>query len=293
MKLAVGFGSLLLVLVVVGGLSYYSLRRVVELSTEAAQKASAAIILRNIESRINDQKAEVRGFLLDSSRQEELERYANNGRILADDLSKLEPLILTEKGKQMLAQLREGSNGYSREMERVIELRRAGKAKEAIDLLYQPQTVALRDQTARAVTALIERAAEIEASTRQEQITAESRAVTLLLIFVIVGLALGFAMAAYIARNITSRVSQMVGMIQAIADNDLSRADIQIRNRDEIGTAGTLLNAMKNNLREIMQSIAGTAEHVASASEEISASERRHRSRARRRTGARLRRGRR
>ena len=71
MKLAVGFGSLLLVLVVIGGLSYYSLRRVVELSTEAAQKASAAIILRNIESRINDQKAEVRGFLLDSSRQEE------------------------------------------------------------------------------------------------------------------------------------------------------------------------------------------------------------------------------
>ena len=174
MKLAVGFGSLLLVMVVIGGLSYYSLRRVVELSTKAAQKASAAFILRNIESRINDQKAEVRGFLLDNSCQEELERYANNGRILADDFSKLESLILTEKGKQMLAQLREGSNGYNKEMERGIELRRAGKAKEVIDLLYQPQTVALRDQTARAVTALVERAEEIEASTRKEQMAAES-----------------------------------------------------------------------------------------------------------------------
>ena len=41
---------------------------------------------------------------------------------------------------------------------------------------------------------------------------------------------------------------------------------------DEIGAATTALNRMKNNLGEVIQSIAGTAEHVASASEEISSS---------------------
>jgi len=49
-------------------------------------------------------------------------------------------------------------------------------------------------------------------------------------------------------------------------------ADIDISSEDELGQAGTALNRMKNNLREIIQSIAGTAEHVASASEEISSS---------------------
>jgi len=272
MKLGVGFGTLLLILVVVGVVSYASLQKTVELSIMAGDKDRAVIILRTIEARINDQKAEVRGFLLDDSRQEELDRYANNTRILADNLSQLESLILTDKGKQMLAQIREGSEGYGRAMAQVIELQRSGKPKEAVQLLYQPQTVALRDQTAKAVTALIERGEELAASTRQDQKAAESRAVTLLLAFVIAGLIVGFAMTLYIARNITGRVSQMVAMIEAIAGDDLSREDMLIRNRDEIGTAGTLLNSMKNNLKAIVQSIAATAEHVASASEEISAS---------------------
>jgi methyl-accepting chemotaxis protein len=271
MKLGVGFGTLLLILVVVGVVSYASLQKTVELSIMAGDKDRAVIILRTIEARINDQKAEVRGFL-DDSRQEELDRYANNTRILADNLSQLESLILTDKGKQMLAQIREGSEGYGRAMAQVIELQRLGKPKEAVQLLYQAQTVALRDQTAKAVTALIERGEELAASTRQDQKAAESRAVTLLLAFVIAGLIVGFAMTLYIARNITGRVSQMVAMIEAIAGDDLSREDMLIRNRDEIGTAGTLLNSMKNNLKAIVQSIAATAEHVASASEEISAS---------------------
>jgi methyl-accepting chemotaxis protein len=48
--------------------------------------------------------------------------------------------------------------------------------------------------------------------------------------------------------------------------------DIAIASQDEIGSAGKALNQMKNNLREMIQSIASTAEHVASASEEISSS---------------------
>jgi len=272
MKLGVGFGTLLLILVVVGVVSYASLQKVVELSGTAGDKDRAVIILRTIEARINDQKAEVRGFLLDDSRQEELERYANNSRILAENFSQLESLILTDKGKQMLAQVREGSEAYRRAMGQVIELQRSGKPKEAVQLLYQPQTVALRDQMAKALVALIERGEELAASTRQDEEAAESRAVTLLLAFVIAGLIVGFAMNVYIARNITGRVSQMVDMIEAIAGDDLSREDMQIRNRDEIGTAGSLLNSMKNNLKAIVQSIATTAEHVASASEEIAAS---------------------
>ncbi len=272
MKLGVGFGTLLLILVVVGVVSYASLQKAVELSATAGDKDRAVIVLRTIEARINDQKAEVSGFLLDDSRQEEMDRYANNARILAANLSQLELLILTDKGKQMLAQIREGSEGYGRAMAHVIELQRSGKPKEAVQLLYQPQTVALRDQTAKAVAALVERGEQLAASTRQDQKAAESRAVTLLLAFVIAGLIVGFAMTLYIARNITGRVSQMVAMIEAIAGDDLSREDMQIRNRDEIGTAGTLLNSMKNNLKAIVQSIAATAERVASASEEISAS---------------------
>ncbi len=271
MKLAVGFGSLLLILVVVGALGYSALHRVADLSESASDKAHALAILENIDSRINDQRAALRGFLLDAS-QEELERYTDDNRVIAEDFVKLEPLVVTAKGKQMLAQLREGLDRYHGQIDRTIELQHAGRNGEAVALLYDPKVAAIRQQVSEGLASLIARSVELEKSSRQEQAAARARSALLLLAFVIAGLIVGLAMTVYIARNITGRVSQMVAMIEAIAGDDLSREDMQIRNRDEIGTAGTLLNSMKNNLKTIVQSIASTAEHVASASEEISAS---------------------
>ena len=64
----------------------------------------------------------------------------------------------------------------------------------------------------------------------------------------------------------------MLSLIQEIAGNNLAVNDLEIVTQDEIGQAGIALNKMKNNLSEIIQSIAATAEHVASASEELSSS---------------------
>jgi methyl-accepting chemotaxis protein len=73
-----------------------------------------------------------------------------------------------------------------------------------------------------------------------------------------------------IARSITGGVGRMVALIQEIAANNLAIEDMQVASQDEIGKAALALNAMKNNMREMIQSIAVTAEQVASASEEMS-----------------------
>jgi methyl-accepting chemotaxis protein len=269
MKLAVGFGGPLLILMATGVVSYFSLQRLDELSADATEKARAAVVMRNIESRINDQKAEVRGYLLDSGRQEELEQYSNNNRLLADSFAKLDSYVRTEKGRRILVQLREGSDGYHRVLDRILELQRAGKTQEASSLMYEPETVALHNQAAKALSDLLARSEELAGAARREQEAMESRAMALILGFVIVGLVVGFGMAAGFARNITGRVSQIVGTIQAIAEGNLSLEDMQIKNHDEVGRAGILLNQMKNDLRGMIRSIVGAAEHVASASEEI------------------------
>jgi methyl-accepting chemotaxis protein len=74
-----------------------------------------------------------------------------------------------------------------------------------------------------------------------------------------------------IARSIGKGVASMVAMIEQLAGNNLAIDDMQITSQDEIGRASIALNGMKNNLREMIKSIAATAEHVASASEELSA----------------------
>src|SRR5258708_19139317 len=81
----------------------------------------------------------------------------------------------------------------------------------------------------------------------------------------------GLAMDTTMGRVISNARSRMLTQMQEIAANNLSIDDIQVDSDDEIGQASLALNTMKNNLRDVIQTIASTAERVASASEEISA----------------------
>jgi methyl-accepting chemotaxis protein len=83
----------------------------------------------------------------------------------------------------------------------------------------------------------------------------------------------GVAVVFFVVRRVVVKpVVASAQLAEEIAANNLAVADIEITSEDELGQAGVALNRMKNNLREVIQTIASTAEHVASASEEISAS---------------------
>jgi methyl-accepting chemotaxis protein len=73
-------------------------------------------------------------------------------------------------------------------------------------------------------------------------------------------------------RSITQGMARMLGMIREIAANNLTQDDIVVHTTDEVGQAESALNGMKNNLRELINSIAATAEQVASATQQMSAS---------------------
>ena len=70
---------------------------------------------------------------------------------------------------------------------------------------------------------------------------------------------------------VTRPLSAAVDLANNIAGNNLAMADLPVESEDEIGSATTALNTMKNNLRATVQAIAEASEHVASASEELNA----------------------
>jgi len=269
MKLAAGFAVPVMLLLLIGGIAYSSLKKTVDLSAEVAKKDRSVDVFLNIQNRLISQKADVRGYLLDG-RQDQLDAYAEDGRQLASNLAEAQTYVLSEKGKQMLAQFRDAMDRYHQIVDRGIELHRAGKAKEYLQLMNAPETAAARDAMATILGGLTKRGVELADVARKEQDETKARATLILLAVVIVGAIAGVATAIYIARSITVRVAHMMEMIQAISANDLSQEDLVVRNRDEIGTCVGLLNDMKNNLRGVVHSIAGTAQNVASASEELS-----------------------
>jgi methyl-accepting chemotaxis protein len=83
---------------------------------------------------------------------------------------------------------------------------------------------------------------------------------------------IGIFVAVFLSRSISGATQAVLVQAEAIAAGDLTKDDLTVRTQDELGDLTTAINKMKNNLRELIQSIAGTAEHVASASEELSSS---------------------
>ena len=75
-----------------------------------------------------------------------------------------------------------------------------------------------------------------------------------------------FAIRKFVIKPITSCAQ----FAEKIANKDLALQDLTITSEDEVGKAMLALNTMKNTLREMVQSIAGTALNVSKASEQVS-----------------------
>ncbi len=270
-KLASGFGVVLLILAGMGTASYLVIHKLGKLSAAADTKGHEAYLIRSIQAVINERGVQLRSFLL-SGNNDHMSKYQESNRELAEDFAQLEPLLTTELGKKLFAQCRQAADAYDRSAQRVAHLKRAGNESAATALLLGAEMSQTHAEMENTVAAFAELCEKLKASAREEQARTESTAMILIPVLGITGLGIGLAVAGVIARGIARAAADMVAMIQGVAANDLAIEDMAITSEDEIGRAGIALNQMKNGLKDLIQSIARTAEHVASASEEISSS---------------------
>ena len=271
MKLGVGFGVLLATLITMGVVSYFSVRKLGELSATAEATGEKQLLAAQAGSLFNDEKNLVRGFLLTGSEQQR-SRFQETTRKLTETLGTAEKLLSTDEGRRMHGKMRHAMEQYNSFAQGALELRSAGKTKEAVDLIFGPEATAARAEAEQSVSDFIDFDGKLRAAARSQQTASQASTVVWIVGLAVAGLVVGFLVAILIARSISGAVGRMVAVIQEIAANNLAIEDMEVTSQDELGQAASSLNSMKNNLRTIMQSIAGTAEHVASASEEISAS---------------------
>jgi methyl-accepting chemotaxis protein len=76
----------------------------------------------------------------------------------------------------------------------------------------------------------------------------------------------------FVAQSIAIRpIRACADFAARIANKDLRVDDMRVQSADEVGSAATALNTMKNSLHDVVQKISATAQHVASASQQLSA----------------------
>ena len=114
----------------------------------------------------------------------------------------------------------------------------------------------------------------VKASTASLVQAANSNSIALFLTSFCTLLAAAAVLFWLVRKLITRPLSSAVNLADEIAGNNLAMADLPVLSQDEIGEATAALNAMKNNLRTLVQAIAETADQVAASSEELSATSR-------------------
>jgi methyl-accepting chemotaxis protein len=269
MKLGVGFGVLLMLLALMGYLSYSSAMQAAESSNHVEEAVAMKDASVDISQGMWKGLASCRAFLI-SGKEQYLREDQEGSRQVAEASNRLSKMQLDEEERKLYGVMQQLSAELGAKEEKAIELLRNGKEKQAEEFLYSPETQEVVTKLAATLKEFDEKQDKDLQESSTEQKAFESRAKMMALVLAGVGILLGVFVAVLIARSITGAIARMVAMIQEIANNNLAIEDMLIASQDEIGQAGAALNSMKNNLRDMIQSIAATAEHVATASEELS-----------------------
>jgi len=87
----------------------------------------------------------------------------------------------------------------------------------------------------------------------------------------VIGLVLLLAVLAFLIRRVVARpLAQMVGLLQEIAEGNLTKR-LEVTNRDEVGELARWFNVSQDRVHEILREVRQAASHTATASAQLSA----------------------
>ena len=269
-KLALGFGTLLALLVVTGAVGYYSTGKVIDAAEDVSFSEKRKEVATAIELAVRKQVQSATGYVFNGD-QPSLNQYKQDKQEATQQLDELSKMLRTEEGKTLLGKIQESSTRISAITDQEIAFKGASRAYEANDLASGPKT----QETLKNFATDCKELESWEDKLGQDKLTlehqTESTANKLTLSLVACGLLMGIVIASLIGRSIIASLTAMLRMIERVSAKDLATKDLDVTSTDQVGQAEVGLNSMKNALHQMVQSIAATAEHLASASEQISA----------------------
>ena len=268
-KLALGFGTLLALLILTGAAGFYSTARVIGAAGGVPFSLKRKEVATAIELGVRQQVWSASSYVFNGD-QASLDQYAQDKREVAQRLDDLSKMLSTQEGKALLAKMRESTEKMSAINDQEISFKRQSRAYEATDLAFGAKTLQTMKNVVADCNALESWEDKLSQDALHLEDQTEARANKITVSLVAWGLLVGIVTTILIVRSITRSLASMLVLIQRVAAKHLVADDMQVTADDEVGQAVGALNSMKNTLQQMVRSIAETAEHLASASEELS-----------------------
>lgn len=280
-RLAAGFGVALLMLLTIGGVSYWSLNVLVENAWWVAHTYQVMENLEGIHSLLKDTETGQRGYLL--TRQEryldpyhaaqlKIPKRIKEVRDLTSDNPRQKPRLdaLEELIAKRYAELRE-----------TIELRRKDDAKETTDLknakhLEEALKIVLSDRGKNdmdQIRILVGQLEEEEQTLLKERLDKEAASILVAKLTIILGSLTAFVVLATfsykLTRGITGPLERVVARARNIADGNLKQEKLPVVTMDEIGQLTVAFNVMQDSLQVLTGQAASVTATLVTASAQI------------------------
>lgn len=277
-KLGIGFGVLIFLLLIFGGVTIIQLGIIKKNATdidERIDKVNNSVGIRRAAIAIF---SSVRDMLIidDMKKKEEAKKSIEENRAKYKELIEaIKKITYTKEGMTLLQNIEEALKDAAHYNNQVIELVMAGKKQEAIALYYKevnPRIVKLEKTLDEEV---IFQRKGLNASLNEMNNVIKKETVTVV-ILTVSGLIVGVLFATLISRSISKPVAELKDALERIGQGDLT-VEIKAESKDEIGVISNSLTqaivSIKNLIgqsKTISSSLASSSEQLSATTEEIS-----------------------
>jgi len=232
-------------------------------------------LTRTMRGAVRDGAVAIRNAVLLSdptSMEEEIKRIDKQRKIYDDAEAKLAAMVKSETGKATLAKIREGETATSPLLDKVIELARADKDKDATAMLLKE----VRPVQNKWLDALNEMN-DFQVKNNKEDTEAaalaykEARNIMMTLGGVAVGMAVvfGFLITRSLIKQLGGEPNYVADIAQRVAQGDLT-VNVAVKANDTRSVIAAM-HAMVSRLTQVVTEIRSSASNLSSASEEVSA----------------------
>ncbi|TXH62274.1 MAG: HAMP domain-containing protein, partial [Burkholderiaceae bacterium] len=270
-RMGLGFGSVLLLLVVIAALASLALESArhatVRLTDEDWIKAESVSSIEAL-TRANARRTMELVIGQDPARLANVrERIAANRKDIDANFVTLERLVRRPEAIELLTRIKQARDLFMASY-RQVDAEVAGGQRDAALKRVQDETLPRLDEL-QVQTGALSKLQKKLADESGDAVVAEVReAETMMLVLGVGAVVLGSVLAWVLARSVTAPVGQAVSVARRVAEGDLS-VRIEAEGRDEVAELMHSLRDMNGRLSSVVGAVRGNAESVATASAQI------------------------
>ncbi|WP_431029027.1 methyl-accepting chemotaxis protein [Lysinibacillus sp. LZ02] len=270
-KLNTAFYSIIILLCVSIGITFWNLSNIEEKTDEALDNRVVQIrILDQVRVDLGMQGLFARALIIETTdkNRENLLMYAED---LDQRILELKDLFTSGIMQGYWDEMNGHNNDFNAIVKEVLAAIDAGELERAKTIV----NTQLADANAGILTVannMVEYQEKQIELIKEDTNSAIKMSRTISIIILVVSIFISILLILYVRRTITSPLKVVMQSAHIIAEGDLSQPDVAFKSKDEIGQLATVFNSMKNNLRNLIQNVQANAEQLSASAEELSAS---------------------